>query len=93
MFFRQVLHADLGCASYLIADTGAGEGVVVDPRWDIDEYLELAARHGFRIAHVVETHNHADHMSGRVRLVEATGAGPGCTGWPMPVRAHAVRRR
>lgn len=74
MFFRQVLHADLGCASYLIADTSAGEGVVVDPKWEIDEYLELASRHGFRIAHVVETHNHADHMSGRVKLVDATGA-------------------
>jgi len=74
MFFRQVLHGDLGCASYLIADTGAGDGAVVDPKWEIDEYLELAGRHGFRIGHVIETHNHADHVSGRSRLVEATGA-------------------
>ena len=37
MFFRQVLHGDLGCASYLIADTGAGDGAVVDPKWAIDE--------------------------------------------------------
>ncbi len=74
MFFRQVLHPDLGCASYVIADPAAGVGAVVDPRWEIDEYLELARQQGFRIAHVVETHNHADHVSGRPRLIEATGA-------------------
>jgi hydroxyacylglutathione hydrolase len=74
VFFRQVLHNDLGCASYVVADTSAGLAAIVDPRWDIDEYLELAAAHGFEIAHVVETHNHADHVSGRARLVEATGA-------------------
>jgi hydroxyacylglutathione hydrolase len=81
VLFRQVLHADLGCASYVIADTAAGVGAVVDPKWDIGEYLELARVHDFRIAHVVETHNHADHMSGRPRLVEATGA----TCWVHPL--------
>jgi glyoxylase-like metal-dependent hydrolase (beta-lactamase superfamily II)/rhodanese-related sulfurtransferase len=74
MLFRQVLHPDLGCASYVIADTAAGVGAVVDPKWEIEEYLELARERDFRIAHVVETHNHADHLSGRDRLVEATGA-------------------
>lgn len=81
MLFRQVLHPDLGCASYVIADTAAGVGAVVDPKWDIDEYLELARVHGFRIAHVVETHNHADHVSGRPRLVAAAGA----TCWVHPL--------
>ena len=74
MLFRQVLHPDLGCASYVIADTAAGLGAVVDPKRDVAEYLELAAAHGFTIAHVIETHNHADHVSGRARLAEATGA-------------------
>jgi hydroxyacylglutathione hydrolase len=74
MLFRQVLHPDLGCASYVIADTAAGLGAVVDPKWEIEEYLELAQQHGFRICDVIETHNHADHLSGRARLVEATGA-------------------
>ena len=74
MLFRQVLHPDLGCASYVIADTAAGVGAVVDPKRDVAEYLELAAAHGFTIAHVIETHNHADHVSGRARLAEATGA-------------------
>jgi glyoxylase-like metal-dependent hydrolase (beta-lactamase superfamily II)/rhodanese-related sulfurtransferase len=72
VFFRQILHRDLGCASYLLAD--AGEAVVVDPRWDIDEYLRIAAQEKLRIAHVIDTHEHADHVSGRARLVAATGA-------------------
>src|SRR3954464_9458563 len=62
MFFRQVLHEDLGCASYVIAD--GGEAVVVDPKWDVDDYL----RFGLRFAHALETHTHADHVSGRARL-------------------------
>jgi len=72
MFFRQVLHHDLGCASYVIADDGVG--AVVDPKWEIEEYLALAAENGFEIRHVLETHNHADHVSGRGRLAAATGA-------------------
>lgn len=72
MFFRQVLNDDLGCASYVIAD--GGEAAVVDPKWEIAEYLQLAEEHGFRIAHVLETHNHADHVSGHGRLAAATGA-------------------
>ena len=72
MFFRQVLHEDLACASYVIAD--GGEAAVVDPKWEIGEYLKVADEREFRIAHVLETHNHADHLSGRGRLAEATGA-------------------
>ena len=72
MFFRQVLHPDLGCASYVIA--GAGEAAVIDPKWEIEDYLQLADENDFRITHVLETHNHADHVSGRGRLAAATGA-------------------
>ena len=74
MFFRQVIHEDLGCASYLVGDTGSGVAVVVDPQWDIDPYLRLSRLHGVRIGHVLETHNHADHVSGHGRLARATGA-------------------
>jgi hydroxyacylglutathione hydrolase len=72
MFFRQVLHEDLGCASYLVAD--GGEAAVIDPKWDVEAYLALADEHGFRIRHILETHNHADHVSGKGRLQKATGA-------------------
>ncbi len=74
MLFRQVLQEDLSCASYLIGDTSSGVGVVVDPQWDIDPYLRLSRLHGVHIEHVLETHNHADHVSGHGRLARATGA-------------------
>jgi hydroxyacylglutathione hydrolase len=74
VLFRQVIHEDLGCASYLIGDTDAGVAAVVDPQWDIDPYLRLSRLHGVHIEHVLETHNHADHVSGHGRLAGATGA-------------------
>jgi hydroxyacylglutathione hydrolase len=74
VLFRQVIHEDLGCASYLVGDTASGTAAVVDPQWDIDPYLHLARLHGVRIEHVLETHNHADHVSGHGRLARATGA-------------------
>jgi hydroxyacylglutathione hydrolase len=74
MLFRQIIHEDLGCASYLVADREHGVAVVVDPQWDVDPYQRLARLHGVRIGHVLETHNHADHVSGHGRLARATGA-------------------
>lgn len=74
MFFKQIVHQDLGCASYLIGTSQTGECAVVDPRWEIEPYLEIAERQGFRITHIVETHTHADHVSGHGRLAQATGA-------------------
>jgi hydroxyacylglutathione hydrolase len=74
MIFRQLTHDDLGCASYLIGDSHAGVAAVVDPKFDIDEYLRLARYLGVHIDHVLETHNHADHVSGHGRLAAATGA-------------------
>jgi len=74
MLFRQIIHEDLGCASYLVGDSAAGVAAVVDPQWDIDPYLSLARLHGVRIEHVLETHNHADHVSGHGRLARASGA-------------------
>jgi glyoxylase-like metal-dependent hydrolase (beta-lactamase superfamily II) len=72
MLFAQILNRDLGCASYLLAD--GGEAIVVDPRWEVEVYRELARREGLRITHVIDTHDHADHISGRARLASLTGA-------------------
>jgi hydroxyacylglutathione hydrolase len=72
MFFRQVINEDLGCASYVIA--GGGEAAVVDPQWEIDPYLSITGQHDLTIVCILETHNHADHVSGRGRLARATGA-------------------
>jgi hydroxyacylglutathione hydrolase len=74
MIFRQLIHDDLGCASYLVGDEDAGVAAVIDPRLDVDEYLRLSRYLGVRIEHVLETHNHADHISGHGRLLAATGA-------------------
>ncbi len=74
MIFRQITHDDLGCASYLIGDDSAGIAAVVDPKFEINEYLQLARYMGVSIDHILETHNHADHVSGHGRLTAATGA-------------------
>src|SRR3954454_4704903 len=74
MLFRQVIHEDLGCASYLVGDVGEAVAAVIDPQWDIEPYLHLSRLHGVKIEHVLETHTHADHVSGHGRLADATGA-------------------
>ena len=74
MIFRQITHDDLGCASYLIGDQRAGVAAVVDPKLEVEEYLALARYMGVHIEHILETHNHADHVSGHGRLAAATGA-------------------
>ena len=55
MIFRQFVHDDLGCASYLIGDEDAGVAAIVDPRLDIHEYLRLARFLGVRVEHILET--------------------------------------
>jgi hydroxyacylglutathione hydrolase len=74
VIFRQFIHEDLGCASYLVGDSAAGVAAVVDPRLEIDDYLTVARYLGVRIERVLETHTHADHVSGHGRLAAATGA-------------------
>ena len=68
MLFRQFVDEDLGCASYLVADAETGEAALVDPAYAIEQYLEAAKREGVRIVRVLETHTHADHVSGHGRL-------------------------
>lgn len=74
MYFKQFLHDDLGCSSYFIASRQSREAAVVDPQLDIQEYLELAADRDYRIIRVLDTHLHADHISGNRALAAATGA-------------------
>ncbi len=74
MLFRQIYEDGLAQASYLFGCPTMGEAMVVDPRRDIDVYLELAEQHGLRIVAVGETHIHADYLSGARELAHATGA-------------------
>jgi hydroxyacylglutathione hydrolase len=66
--------ACLSHASYLIGDESTGRAVVVDPRRDVGVYLAEAAEHGLRIERVIETHVHADFVSGHLELADRTGA-------------------
>jgi glyoxylase-like metal-dependent hydrolase (beta-lactamase superfamily II)/rhodanese-related sulfurtransferase len=74
MIFTQHYLACLSQGSYLIGDESTGRAVVVDPRRDVDEYLSEAAEHGLRIERVIETHIHADFLTGHLELAAATGA-------------------
>src|SRR5438067_1287187 len=74
MYFQQFLREGLGCASYLIGSSETGEAAVVDPQWDVSDYIEAAQVHGLRISQIIETHTHADHVSGHGKLAEQTGA-------------------
>ncbi|MET0996564.1 MAG: MBL fold metallo-hydrolase, partial [Mycobacterium sp.] len=74
MILQQYYIECLSHASYLIGDETTGRAVVVDPRRDITEYLTDAGRYGLAIEGVINTHFHADFVSGHLELVEATGA-------------------
>lgn len=73
MILEQYYIECLSHASYLIGDETTGRAVVVDPRRDITEYLDDAARHRLTIEGVINTHFHADFVSGHLELVDATG--------------------
>jgi len=74
MYFKQIQTPGLGCFSYVLGCPATGEAVVVDPRRDIDRYLEIFRDEGLRLTRVIETHLHADHISGGQELRAATGA-------------------
>ena len=74
MKFTQYYLDCLSQASYLIGDETSGRAVVVDPRRDVDEYVRDVAEAGLTIELVLETHFHADFLSGHLELAAATGA-------------------
>jgi glyoxylase-like metal-dependent hydrolase (beta-lactamase superfamily II)/rhodanese-related sulfurtransferase len=74
MHFTQYYLQCLSHASYLIGDETTGRAAVVDPQRDVAEYIADAERAGLRIELVIETHFHADFVSGHLELADATGA-------------------
>jgi hydroxyacylglutathione hydrolase len=81
VLFRQLVDDDLGCASYVVGDEHAGVAVVVDPPYAIEPLLDEARRRGVELVGVLETHTHADHVSGHGRLALEHG---------IPVRIHSA---
>lgn len=74
MYFKQFLDEKVGCASYLIASRQTNEAVIVDPAIVTEPYEELMEQRGFTLKYVIDTHVHADHVSGARKLREAHGA-------------------
>ena len=98
LWFRQYYLGCLSHASYLVGDTTTGRAAVVDPQRDIDQYLRDAEAEGLRIEWVIETHFHADFLSGHLELAAATGAriaygeaAAGRTEFPIEALAHGQR--
>src|SRR5438876_7370808 len=74
MYFKQILDERCGCASYLLASRQSHEAVVVDPSVQIDQYDELLRERDFTLRFVIDTHVHADHISGARALAARHGA-------------------
>ncbi len=74
MYFERIYEEGLAQASYLIGCQATKEAIVIDPKRDIDTYLEIARRKNFKITQVTETHIHADFLSGSRELARVTGA-------------------
>lgn len=74
MILQRFYDDGLSQASYLVACGASGDGIVVDPNRDVDQYLRAAEAEGVRITHVTETHIHADFVSGARELAQRTGA-------------------
>jgi len=71
MYFKQVLNERCGCASYVIASRKTREAAVIDPAIDTEPYEALLRERDFRLRYVIDTHIHADHVSGARRLAAA----------------------
>ncbi len=98
MFLKQYYLDCLSHASYLIADESTGHAVIVDPQRDVNQYLADAEAHGFTITKVIETHFHADFLSGHLELAARTdadivygAAAAGRVGFPIETHSNGDR--
>lgn len=89
MIFEQLIHNDLGCASYLVGCQHVNEAVVIDPPLDIRPLEAALAHHNARLVGVIETHTHADHVSGHGIL----GLEFGVPIWVSPIAEVAFESR
>lgn len=74
MYFKQILDERCGCASYLIASRQTNEAAIIDPAINVEQYDALLAERGFTLKLIIDTHVHADHVSGARLLREKHGA-------------------
>ncbi len=74
MYLQQFFIDGIGCLSYLVGYESYGIAAVIDPDRDVQKYLDAPAERGLNITHIIETHPHADHVSGNTDLADRTGA-------------------
>ena len=74
VYFKQLLQEDCGCSAYIVGGRQTNEVAVIDPGLGLAEIKDLVALHGFRMRFVIDTHIHADHVSGARTLAATTGA-------------------
>ena len=74
MFFQHVYDKTLAQASYVVGCQKEGVAIVIDPKRDVDTYLQIAKENNLKITHVAETHIHADFLAGSRELQALTGA-------------------
>jgi glyoxylase-like metal-dependent hydrolase (beta-lactamase superfamily II)/rhodanese-related sulfurtransferase len=74
MYFKQILDERCGCASYLVASRQSHEAAIVDPSNETEQYETLLRERNFRLRYVIDTHVHADHVSGARQLQAKHGA-------------------
>ncbi len=72
MWFESILRKETGCVTYMVGSTVSGECAVFDPLWDVAPYLRMAASKSSRIRYIIDSHSHADHVSGARRLAAAS---------------------
>lgn len=72
MYFKQIVTPGLGCFSYVIGCPAAKKMIVVDPKRDVQDYLDISREEGMKIVGVIDTHVHADHVSGNQELRSLT---------------------
>ncbi len=73
MWLETIIRKQTGCATYMVGSLETGQCAVFDPLWDPTPYLDLATSKSSTIRYVIDSHSHADHVSGARRLAEASG--------------------
>lgn len=73
-YIRQFLDLERSCISYVVCCPSSGVSAVIDPGIEIDQYVRMAASEGTRIINIIDTHLHADHVSGARKLADLVGA-------------------
>ena len=71
MWLESIIREETGCAAYMLGCDATLECAVFDPLWDIQPYLDMAKKKKSTIKYVIDSHSHADHVSGARRLADA----------------------